>query len=519
MKRDKIVIVRCRVNGAILLLVGIFSLLSVDSIRAEQTRGSRMETTYLTGDDFSGWRGNTGEWEVVGDVFINPGDEKLLSGRQGTGVIVNGPVGKTSHLFSKAEFGDVKAHIEFMVPKGSNSGVYFMGRYEIQVFDSWGVKEPKHSDCGGIYQRWDDNRRPQGYEGYPPRVNASLQPSQWQTFDVVFRAPRFDSKGRKISKARFERVLHNGIEIHTDVELTGPTRASAYQDERPVGPLMLQGDHGPVAYRNICIEPAEANPFFAMDTGTKDAKHKKPEEQVEMLKKLRYDGIGYTGCKGLAEMLEELDKNGLRLFTVYLDVSIDAGRKQYDPKLEEAIKILKGRNTILWLCMKSRKHKPSSPEGDENAVEIIREIADMADKAGLRVALYPHYGYWLERVEDAVRLIEKVNRKNVGATFNLCHYLMADNEKNMESLIKSAAPYLFVVTINGADAESKDWEGLIQTLDKGNFDLKQFFDILDEAVYSGPIGLQGYGIEGDADENLRRSINAWRKVTEVQSVQ
>jgi sugar phosphate isomerase/epimerase len=256
-----------------------------------------------------------------------------------------------------------------------------------------------------------------------------------------------------------------------------------------------------------------------MDTGTKDAKHKKPEEQVKMLKELGYDGIGYTGCKGLAEMLEELDKNGLRLFTVYLDVSIDAGRKQYDPKLEEAIKILKGRNTILWLCMKSRKHKPSSPEGDENAVEIIREIADMADKAGLRVALYPHYGYWLERVEDAVRLIEKVNRKNVGATFNLCHYLMADNEKNMESLIKSAAPYLFVVTINGADAESKDWEGLIQTLDKGNFDLKQFLDILDEAGYSGPIGLQGYGIEGDADENLRRSINAWRKVTEVQSVQ
>ncbi len=512
-------IVRGKINSAILLLTGIFSLFSMGGVDVKEISSSRMEMVYLTGDDFSGWRGKTGEWEIVGDVFINSENEKLLSVRSGTGVIVNGPVGKTSHLFSKVEFGDVKAHIEFMVPRGSNSGVYFMGRYEIQVFDSWGIKEPKHSDCGGIYQRWDDNRRPQGYEGYAPRVNASLQPGQWQTFDVIFRAPRFDNNGRKISKARFERVVHNGIEIHADVELTGPTRASSYQDEKPVGPLILQGDHGPVAYRNIRIEPAGANPFFAMDTGTKDAKHKKTKKQVEMLKELGYDGIGCTGCKGLAEMLEELDKNGLRIFTLYLEVNIDAGRKKYDPKLKETIELLKGRNTILWLSIKSRKHKPSSPDGDEKTVGIIREIADMAAKSGLRVALYPHYGFWLERVEDAVRLVKKINRKNVGATFNLCHYLMTDDEKDMGSLIKSTAPYLFVVTINGADTESKNWEGLIQTLDKGNFDLKQFLDILNDAGYSGPIGLQGYGIKGDVDENLRRSINAWRQVTEQQTMQ
>ena len=68
---------------------------------------------------------------------------------------------------------------------------------------------------------------------------------------MVFRAPRFDENGKKVANAKFEKAVHNGIIIHKDVELTGPTRASAYHDERPSGPLMLQGDHGPVAYRNI----------------------------------------------------------------------------------------------------------------------------------------------------------------------------------------------------------------------------------------------------------------------------
>ena len=106
--------------------------------------------TMLVGDDPSSWRGDTGEWEVVGGAFINPDNERLLRSRSGTGIIINGLNGKTVHLLTKKEFADVNAHIEFMVPKGSNSGVYFMGRYEIQVFDSWGIKKPRHSDCGGI---------------------------------------------------------------------------------------------------------------------------------------------------------------------------------------------------------------------------------------------------------------------------------------------------------------------------------------------------------------------------------
>jgi len=376
------------------------------------------------------------------------------------------------------------------------------------------VKKLKHGDCGGIYQRWNGKRNPKGYEGRPPRVNASRRPGQWQTFDVIFRAPRFDKKGQKIANARFEKVVHNGIVIHADVELSGPTRASAYNDEKPTGPLMLQGDHGPVAYRNIGFEPAGPNPFFGMDTATKDDKHKTAKEQVEMVKELGYAGIGCTAGKGVGEMLEELDKNGLRLFAVYLGANIDADQQKYGPELKEAIEVLKGRNSILWLFVQSKKLKPSSLEGDARAVQVIREIADMAAESGLRVALYPHTGFWVERVEDAIRVAKKVDRKNVGVTFNLCHWLRTDDEKNMKSLIKSAMPHLFVVSINGADSGGKDWKQLIQTLDRGSFNMLRFLKVLKKTGYTGPIGLHGYGIGGDAYENLKRSMSAWRKLSE-----
>ncbi len=489
----------------LLFLILILCLLPVMDVEAKESGKS----VVLTGGDFSQWRDSTGQWQIVGDVFMKPDNNKLVGSKAWTGIILNGPTDRTSNLFSKAQFGDVKAHIEFMVPRGSNSGVYFNGRYEIQVLDSWGVKKLKHGDCGGIYQRWDDNK---GYEGYAPRVNASREPGQWQTFDVIFRAPRFNRRGQKVANARFEKVVHNGVVVHADVEVSGPTRSSAYNDEKPTGPLMLQGDHGPVAYRNIRIEPAGPNPFFAMDTATKDDKHKTAKEQVEMVKGLGYAGIGGRADKELGEMLEELDKNDLRMFAVYLGANIDADQPSYGPELKEAIELLKGRNSLLWLFVRSNKLKPSTVEGDARAVKVIQEISDMAAEAGLRIALYPHAGFWLEKVEDAIRVAKQVDRKNVGITFNLCHWLRTEDEKKMRSLINSAMPHLFVVSINGADSGGTDWKQLIQTLDRGTFNIGRFLRTLKRAGYTGPLVFQGYGIGGDAHDNLKRTMEAWRKL-------
>jgi hypothetical protein len=202
-------------------------------------------------EGMKGWAEDTGTWRNVGDAWAaKDGSKKINYTGSDVGTLVNGPEGKTVNLLSEEEHGDVEAKVEFMVPPESNSGIYFMGRYEIQVLDSWGVEDPQHSDCGGIYQRWKDDK---GYEGVPPRLNASRPPGEWQSFHVVFRAPRFDNKGNKTENARFIQVVHNGKTVHENVEVTGPTRSAAFEDEKPKGPLMLQGDHGPVAYRNILI--------------------------------------------------------------------------------------------------------------------------------------------------------------------------------------------------------------------------------------------------------------------------
>jgi len=256
------------------------------------------------------------------------------------------------------------------------------------------------------------------------------------------------------------------------------------------------------------------NEFFAMDTGTIDANHVTAKAQVEMLKELGYAGIAYwegnpkRGNYGLAEMLRELDRHGLKMFPLYFGINLDPDKPKYEPSLPEAIKLLKGRDTMIWLHIMSRRYRKSSPKGDERAVEIIREVADMAHEAGLRVALYPHVNDWMERVGDAVRVAEKVNRRNVGVTFNLFHWLRVEGEENMEELMELVMPYLFVVTINGTSRE-----GSIETLDKGEFDVYKFLKKLSELGYTGPIGLQGYGLGGDVYENLKCSMDAWRKLS------
>lgn len=251
----------CFVIGTGKIIAGAMTLVLVLSLFSCSGNISKIgEEIQLTGSDFSAWhqvpsdwKKSLGKWKVAGDALINSENQTLLTTKPGTDVMINGDQGTSEHLVSKKHFGDIEAHIEFMIPKKSNSGVYFMGRYEIQIQDSWGNKKLDCHDCSGIYQRWDENREPKGYEGHPPRVNASLPAGQWQSLDAVFIAPRFDRNGKKIANARFEKVVHNGIVVHENVELTGPTRASLYDDEKPTGPLFLQGDHGSVAYRNIRV--------------------------------------------------------------------------------------------------------------------------------------------------------------------------------------------------------------------------------------------------------------------------
>jgi hypothetical protein len=213
------------------------------------------ENALFNGHDLSGWRTPTGNWQIVRDVKLAVGNDKHFSVVPGTSVMLNSATNHTVNLISEAEFGDCEAHVEFCVPKNSNSGVYLMGRYEVQVFDSWGVAEPKYSDCGGIYASCTDPKP--DYKGHPPKMNASKPPGEWQSFDITFRAPRFDASGKKIENAKFLKVTHNGKVIQENVEVPRPTCAAHSLDEKAKGPLMLQGDHGPVAYRKIMVRMLE----------------------------------------------------------------------------------------------------------------------------------------------------------------------------------------------------------------------------------------------------------------------
>lgn len=211
----------------------------------------------LNGRDLSGWKGQNGnhEWFTTRAVLWERllGPTRLVGFPDASGTMLNSRTGRTQNLVTEEKFGDVELYLEFMIAKGSNSGVYLQGLYEIQVFDSYGSSEPmKTSDGGGVYHRWIEEK---GVGGSPPSRNASRRPGEWQSFQIWFRAPRFDGSGKKTENARFIRVLHNGLSVQNNVELEGGTRAHMPIPEAPLNPLMLQGDHGPVAFRNIYVRP------------------------------------------------------------------------------------------------------------------------------------------------------------------------------------------------------------------------------------------------------------------------
>jgi len=204
--------------------------------------------------DISSFNVEGENWTIGGEVYSDLNQAQFLEKKEGKGVLINEPnETNKANIMTKWEHGDIDFEIDFMVPKGSNSGIYLQGRYELQILDSWGKEAITSGDCGGIYQRWEETKPEgeKGYEGTAPIVNASKAPGLWQKFRVEFQAPRFDEQGNKIKNAIFKKVYLNDFLIHDNIELTGPTRGATFPIESATGPLFIQGDHGPIAFKNF----------------------------------------------------------------------------------------------------------------------------------------------------------------------------------------------------------------------------------------------------------------------------
>ena len=246
------------------------------------------------------------------------------------------------------------------------------------------------------------------------------------------------------------------------------------------------------------------NGLYAFDNGTGRDQKLPLADQAALIQRLGYAGVAYTGTDALPQLLHELDTRGLDLLSIYVASWADGRTPAYDPGVPQAIRQLKGRHTLILLTVQA-----PTPDADSRVVATVREIADLAAAAGLKVCLYPHFGFQVARVEDAVRIAELSGRANVGVAFNLCHFLRAGDEANLALRLRQAMPRLLFVSINGAD-HTGDWDRLIQPLDRGEYDVPGFLRELDQAGYRGPIALQSYNIKGDIEDNLARSIKAWR---------
>lgn len=201
----------------------------------------------FNGKDLSGWKtkepASRSKWKVGTSKLVANHPDKIDFSASGSELV--NTEGHGVDIYSEQKFGDHRIEVEVMVPKGSNSGIYVHGEYEIQVLDSYGKEKIGGGDMGAIYQ------------ASLPKVNASKAPGEWQKYVIEFRAPKFDDAGKKTANAKFLKVELNGKLIHENVEMKGPTPTGVSGKEAAEGPIMFQGDHGAVAYRNLKITPLE----------------------------------------------------------------------------------------------------------------------------------------------------------------------------------------------------------------------------------------------------------------------
>lgn len=265
----------------------------------------------------------------------------------------------------------------------------------------------------------------------------------------------------------------------------------------------------------LSARAADTNAFFAMNTIAKGP----PEVVVPLLKEHGYAGLG--GAAGDRAMAEALQRAGLHFYNGYLTLALAADQPGVPPAVAAHLDAMAGLDTTLWLAISKVQRGPSGvaatfPQEQDAVTQRLRDIADYAVARGVKVALYPHTGQYLERFEDALKMVERLHHPAVGVTFNLCHWLKVEGaERDPLPLLRAAGPRLMFVTINGADTgdtKTMAWTRLIQPLGEGSYDVGAFLRKLRAAGYTGPVGFQGYGIKAAPRDVLEKTMAAWTRM-------
>ncbi len=262
------------------------------------------------------------------------------------------------------------------------------------------------------------------------------------------------------------------------------------------------------------------NEFFTLHNIIRgDSIYNTPDKQVELIKKAGYDGIEINQVDNFEGMKAALDRYQFK--GAYFYVKLNLEQPYIDKRLENYIRQLKGTKTIIapFIVSDSKTHKPSSHNADTLVVRLVRQIADWAEASDLQVAIYPHYSFYVERTDHALALVKEINRKNVGLTFNLCHWLATTSQSERLMLkphLKELSPYLKMITICGANdviTQQKNlWDDFILPLGTGSFDTYGLIKyMVKDLKFKHPIGVQCYNIKGNKPLLVQNTISVWRE--------
>lgn len=306
---------------------------------------------------------NTKGWEMAKEGSVDPAKPReFIINRDGGNLLSNGnKKSKSQYLTSKKQWADQEVNAEFMITKGSNSGLYLLGRYEIQILDSYGKKEVGSGDMGGVYSRFDSSRGDlklsASFEGTAPMLNAALPHGEWQTLSIKFRAPRFDKSGYKVAHAHFIEVRLNGKVVQKGVNVKGPTRAAPLAGDDSRGPLVIQGDHGPVLFRKLEVierdyTEMKLDELPVAETFPLDEKNH-PQINSVALGKEAFTNRGCIECHAsFAD--NKIVKTGPSLYGVFQRKAIE--RTVFDSVTKKDVKVMADKNYFLASLSNPTRH-------------------------------------------------------------------------------------------------------------------------------------------------------------------